>query len=74
MSRLLGKEGVVTDAEFVAGYRDGRDPNSPEPSDNRSHRYRHSFMVGRAEIVGKPIAAGASRRSAADAEMKDASQ
>jgi hypothetical protein len=65
---------AMSDDEFVAGYLDGRDPNSPEPSDNRSHSYRHSFMVGRAEIEGKPIAAGTSRRSAADAEMKDASQ
>lgn len=63
---------AVTDAEFAAGYRVGRDPNNPEPSGNRSHSYRHSFMVGRAEIEGKPIPAETSRRSADEAEMKDA--
>lgn len=64
----------MSDDEFAAGYRDGRDPNSPEPSNNRSHSYRHSFAVGRAEIEGKPIPAGTSRHSADEAEMKDAIQ
>lgn len=47
--------------EFVEGYRDGRNPDSPEPSANRSHSYRHSFAVGRAELKGNPIRAETAR-------------
>jgi hypothetical protein len=60
--------------EFMDGYFDGRDPTSPEPSANRSHCYRHSFAVGRAEINGCPIAAAVSREHAAEAEAKDAAR
>lgn len=35
--------------DMVEGYKDGRDLDAPEPSDNRSRSYRHGFMVGRAE-------------------------
>lgn len=55
------------DEEFNDGYRDGRDPTTPEPSANRSAPYRHSFAVGRAEIEGKPIPAHLSRERAAAA-------
>lgn len=64
------------DNEFVEGYRDGRDPNAPEPSANRSHAYRHSFEVGRAEIeTGNPLylSVDGARRAAAAARDKDAS-
>lgn len=57
--------------DFADGYRDGRTANCPEPSDNRSHAYRHSFAVGRAEIAGKPLPAAASRAAAQAAEVKD---
>lgn len=60
------------DREFAAGYRDGRDPDAPPPSSNRSHAYRHSFEVGRAELAGTPIPAAVSRVAAADAERRDA--
>lgn len=64
--------------EFSQGYLDGRDPDAPEPSANRSHRYRHSFAVGRAEIAGKtfrPIATYEQLLAMADAaEAKDISQ
>ncbi len=40
-----------TDAEFSEGYRDGRDPDCPEPNENRSARYKHSFAIGRYEIT-----------------------
>ena len=63
-----------TEDEFVKGYVDGRDPDCPEPSANRSACYRHSFKVGRAELAGKPILAWVSRDRAAIAEQKDASQ
>jgi hypothetical protein len=62
----------MSDDEFVAGYRDGRDPASPEPNGNRSHSYRHSFAVGRAERAGKPIDAATSRNAADVAALKDA--
>lgn len=39
--------------EMVRGYLDGRDPDAPEASANRSHSYRHGFANGRAELSGK---------------------
>lgn len=39
--------------EMVLGYMDGYDLDNPEPNENRSHSYRHGFMVGRAEKQGK---------------------
>ena len=36
--------------EMIGGYLDGRDPDSPEPSANRSHSYRHGFIAGRADL------------------------
>lgn len=62
---------LVSD-EFVHGYMDGRDPISPEPSANRSHRYRHSFAIGRAEIEGRVIGTYEQAIAAAEeAERKD---
>lgn len=64
----------MNDDEFVAGYMDGRDPDSPEPSENRSHRYQHSFAIGRAEISKGALPAAATLREyAREAEAKDAS-
>lgn len=40
------------DRDNVAGYLDGRDLDSPEPTENRSWSYRHSFAVGRREVEG----------------------
>ena len=57
--------------EFVEGYSDGRNPECPEPSANRSHSYRHSFAVGRAELKGNPIRAETARQKALEAEAKD---
>lgn len=39
--------------EMMQGYLDGFDPSNPEPSDNRSHSYRHGFANGRADKTGK---------------------
>jgi hypothetical protein len=61
---------VERDADFLEGYLDGRDPNAPEPSANRSHSYRHSFAVGRAELANDPIPACVSRLAAIDAATK----
>jgi hypothetical protein len=41
--------------EMVDGYFDGRRPEMPEPSDNRSASYRHGFRSGRADL-GRPRA------------------
>ncbi len=64
----------MNDDEFYQGYRDGFDLNSPEPSANRSHCYRHSFMVGRADRRGEAAygSAAAAREMAAEAERNDA--
>lgn len=40
--------------EMAAGYLDGLDPTSPEPSDNRSHSYRHGFANGRDDRANGP--------------------
>lgn len=61
----------MSEDEFVEGYLDGRDVDAPEPSSNRSHSYRHSFMVGRAEVAGKPIPAHVSRLDAFVAKWRD---
>lgn len=50
------------DQEFLDGYRDGRDAHSPRPNNNRSQAYRHSWNVGRAELMNRPIPADVSRR------------
>lgn len=56
------------DAEFFAGYRDGYDPTTPEPSANRHAAYRHSWEVGRAEAEGWVIPAAWSRTRVAHIE------
>ena len=53
------------DAEFCAGYLDGKNPSTPEPSANRHPAYRHSWEVARLEIQGTPIPAAWSRDRAA---------
>lgn len=62
------------DQEFLAGYFDGRDPDAPEPSANRSACYRHSFTIGRRERTGQHLPAHVARELAAEAERKDAAQ
>ena len=57
--------------DFMQGYMDAGNPDAPSPSANRSHSYRHSFAVRRAEMVGKPINAAISRERAAIALAKD---
>lgn len=61
--------------EMVEGYMDGLDLDNPEPSDNRSHSYRHGFKNGRADKIGKPWATAQTCRNLADEAMeKDAKQ
>ena len=45
----------MTHQDYVDGYLDGRHLDSPAPSENRSERYKHSFLVGRAEVAGCSI-------------------
>lgn len=42
--------------ETLEGYFDGRDPDSPEPSANRSATYRHGFQNGRDDLACRPRA------------------
>jgi hypothetical protein len=46
--------GRMANDEMVRGYLDGRNLDCPEPSDNRSASYRHGFLNGRDEILGRP--------------------
>jgi hypothetical protein len=43
--------------EMTQGYRDGLNPDAPEPSDNRSHSYRHGFRMGRNDSnnISQPV-------------------
>lgn len=50
--------------EFIDGYLDGRDMDSPWPSSNRSDEYRHSFDVGRREKIGSHLTADQARARA----------
>lgn len=43
-------------AEMVQGYMDGWDLDAPEPSENRSHSYRHGFANARDDRRGNPRA------------------
>lgn len=56
--------------EFVDGYLDGSDKDNPEPGENRSPAYRHSFRVRRAEMTGNPIRADHARKLAELAELQ----
>lgn len=60
--------------DMTQGYVDGRDPDSPEPSDNRSHAYRHGYANGRDDLRRTPRASAHDiRRMAAEAAEKDRS-
>lgn len=39
--------------EMTEGYRDGLNPNSPEPAANRTQAYRYGFLNGREELRRK---------------------
>ena len=55
------------EAEMIAGYIDGRDPDSPKPGPNRSDAYRHGWLNGRDDRLGCPRqSAEASREQAAE--------
>lgn len=60
--------------EMVEGYMDGRDPDNPEPSDNRSRAYRHGFQSGRDDFAVKPSALAQVRRKQADEILAEDSE
>lgn len=58
--------------DMTVGYFDGLDPNSPEPSTNRSHCYIHGLNNGRDDLKHKPRATAAILREEATlAEIAD---
>jgi hypothetical protein len=57
------------EAEMVEGYLDGRDPDCPEPSSNRSASYSHGFANGRDDLARKPRAPAAVLRVMAEQAM-----
>ena len=72
----LGVAGVgPANDEMVEGYMDGFDPDTPEPSANRSHSYRHGFANGRADRERRSAFGSYSEaiRCADEAMQKDAS-
>lgn len=56
--------------EMVAGYMDGRNPDNPEPSSNRSRSYRHGFQSGRDDLAKKLSAPFDERIRQADEALK----
>ena len=60
--------------EMTEGYKDGMNPDNPEPSSNRSASYRHGFANGRDDLNRKPRAlAPELRQKAKEAEEQDQS-
>lgn len=55
--------------QMIEGYRDGRDPDCPEPSANRSVSYVHGFLNGRDDSAASPRAPASVLRRAADAAI-----
>jgi hypothetical protein len=57
--------------EMVEGYRDGRNPDNPAPSSNRSASYRHGFENGRDDHARSPRATAAMLRLMAEKAIRD---
>ena len=59
--------------EMIDGFMDGYDLTCPEPSENRSHSYRHGFANGRADKTGirRPYTFDQIERMADEAMEKD---
>lgn len=56
--------------EMLEGYMDGLDLNSPEPSSNRSHSYRHGFANARDDRRHEPRDSAPALRAEADKAIK----
>ena len=48
----------MINSEMNDGYRDGLDPDSPEPSANRTQSYCYGFLNGRDDLRRKPRVRG----------------
>lgn len=59
------------DDDMVEGYADGRNPDSPEPSANRSASYRHGFANGRDDLARSPRAPAKFLRAGAAAARRE---
>lgn len=57
--------------EMVMGYRDGRNPECPEPSSNRSKSYIHGFKNGRDDLGRSPRASPSILRCEANLAIQD---
>jgi hypothetical protein len=57
--------------EMVEGYLDGRKPDNPEPSANRSLSYRHRFANGRDDLAHSPRLPAHVLRLLADQAIRD---
>jgi hypothetical protein len=57
--------------EMVRGYLDGRNPDNPEPSQNRSRSYAHGFANGRDALFRSPRALAQTLREMADAAIAE---
>jgi len=56
MSAVLDYIKTVKDhPDYVEGYKDGYDLDAPEPNNNRSEEYKHSYRIGRGEKTGNYI-------------------
>lgn len=60
-----------TDDDMLEGYNDGRNPESPEPSANRSASYRHGFANGRDDLARTPRAPARFLRAGAAAAKRE---
>jgi hypothetical protein len=67
--KINGIESRPANDEMVQGYLDGFDLNNPEPSENRSHSYRHGFANARDDRAGMPRASAQTLREMADRAM-----
>jgi hypothetical protein len=69
-----GTDKSLTDAfvdDMAEGYRDGGNPDNPEPSENRSASYRHGFANARDDTSGSPRATAQMLRLMAEKAIKD---
>lgn len=57
--------------EMTEGYLDGRNPDNPAPSQNRSASYRHGFANGRDDLNHSPRTTAAVLRLMADNAIRE---
>jgi hypothetical protein len=66
----LGSHKLFLD-EMVEGYRDGRNPDNPEPSQNRSNSYKHGIANGRDDYARAPRTTAEMLRLMANKAIRD---